>query len=81
MTLYEYERDIIDPVINNERPGIVQVSFDHFKKSNKKIRKIKSQITFRLLHFILYSHLFFGQLMNVHKKMVLQNFIDVLEEE
>ena len=81
MTLYEFERDIIDPAINNERPGIIQVSFDYFKKSNKIIRKIKSQITFRLLHFILYSHLFFGKLMNSYKKKDLGNFIEVLEED
>lgn len=81
MTLDEFEKYIIDPAINNEKPGIVQVSFDHFKKSNKIIRKIKSQITFRLLHFILYSHLFFGKLMNSYKKKDLGNFIEVLEED
>ena len=82
MTLDKFYEKHIIPAINNEQPGISQISREHFSKSNKIIRKLKSQITYRLLNFVLYSHLFFSEIMNEEKKAVLprsMNFIEVLK--
>ena len=41
--------------------GIAKINENHFKKDTKIIRNL-SQISYRLLNFILYSHLFFARL-------------------
>lgn len=46
MTLDDFYNKYIFPAILKERPGIKQDSKDHFIKSNKIIRKIKSQFTY-----------------------------------
>ena len=64
MTLDEFYKKYIEPKILKEKPGIYEVSKKHFQKSNKIIRKLNSQLSYRLLNFILYSHLFFANIMN-----------------
>ena len=84
MSLNQFKESKINQLILDERPGVVSVSSHHFKKTNKMIRYIKSQITYRLLNFILYSHLFFSEIMNKKFKFNLpdnMNIIDVLEED
>ena len=44
-----------------EEKGITKIDENHFKKENKVIRNL-SQISYRILNFILYSHLFFARL-------------------
>ena len=88
ITLSKFYEDKIKPIILQEKPGIIEVSEEHFKKNNKIIRKLdnkdSNQITYRLLNFILYSHLFFGKIMNNHLRLKLpenMDIINVLEED
>ena len=39
----------------------IKIDEDFLKKDNKQIRNL-SQVSYRLLNFILYSHLFFAKL-------------------
>ena len=85
MTLEEFENRKIIPLFRDEQNGILKVSSEHFKKENKQVRFLTSQISFRLLNFILYSHLFFAKIMNGNK---IQSFlpnnmgiIDVLKKD
>ena len=48
--------------------GITKVNLNHFKRDNKVIRYL-SQVSYRLLNFILYSHLFFARLYTENKKL------------
>ena len=57
--LDDYIRDVIDPLINKSNFGINRGEKDFFLKQDKTIRKM-SQICYRLLNYILYSHLFFA---------------------
>ena len=57
--LNEYEKEIIDPLINRKIFGFNKVSKYYFKNKNKKVRNL-SLIGYRLLNFIVYCHLFFG---------------------
>ena len=82
-TLEEFKNEKIIPLIYNEEPGVAKVKKEHFMKKNKDIRFINNQITYRLLNFILYSHLFFGKIMN-NIRIELptnMNIIEVLEED
>ena len=57
--LDEYKRDTIDPKIEEEKYGISKVGKTTFEDTNQKVRN-QSQIGYRLLNFILYSHLFYA---------------------
>ena len=59
MLLNDYKKDIIDPIIEKSKFGISKVSKIIFENAQQPVRKI-SQIGFRLLNFILYSHLFYS---------------------
>ena len=48
--------------------GITKVSVYHLKRDNKVVRNL-SQVSYRLLNFILYSHLFFARLYTENKKL------------
>ena len=62
-TYQEYKKDIILPILNKEKYGINLISKDLFLSNFKRVRNL-SKIGFRLLHFILYSHLFFSNCLN-----------------
>ena len=84
MTFKEFKENVINEKFLDEKPGIAKVSKEHFKKTNKIIRFLKSQISYRLLNFILYSHLFFSNIMNKGIINYLPDdidIIDVLEED
>ena len=64
----EYDYKTIDDFIMEymekkfeEEKGITIIDENHLKKDNKIIRNL-SQVSYRLLNFILYSHLFFARL-------------------
>ena len=57
--LDEYKREIIDPKLDAEKYGISKISKISFLSYQKKVRDL-SQIGYRLLNFILYSHLFYA---------------------
>ena len=84
ITLDEFYKKKIESNIKREKCGIIEVNEEHFKKTNKMIRKIKGQLTYRLLNFILYSHLFIGNIINSDFKINLpknMKIIEVLEED
>ena len=61
-----YSRHKYIDICFSKEVGITVVDDNHFKKDNKAIRNL-SQISYRLLNFILYSHLFFGRLYTENK--------------
>ena len=60
MTLEEFKEKYIRPLYNKET-GLNKIDIINFKKENKIIRNL-SQISYRLLNYILYCHLFFAKL-------------------
>ena len=86
MTLEEFKKKKIEPLLKKEKKGIITTSKEYFTKSTKFVRNL-DQITYRLLNFILYSHLFFFKLSkdktnDFFKKYLPQKmtFINVLKE-
>ena len=61
LTKEEFKNKYINPLYNKEK-GLNTIDKNNFKKDNKKIRNL-SQLSYRLLNYILYSHLFFAQLL------------------
>ena len=59
MILEEYKAKIIEPKIENYKFGISKVTKLLFENTHLQVRKL-SQTGFRLLNFILYSHLFYA---------------------
>ena len=84
MFLSDYKKTQIDPLLKNSNNGIPKIDKFLFIQKDKKIRKL-SQIGYRLLNFILYSHLFFNNCINSPEKennMFLiekMNYIQILE--
>ena len=60
MTKEDFYKKYIKSLYVKEK-GLNTINENHFKKENKKIRNL-SQISYRLLNYILYSHLFFARL-------------------
>ena len=60
MTLEEFKNKYINPLYSREK-GLNAIDKDTFKKENKVIRNL-SQISYRLLNYILYCQLFFAKL-------------------
>ena len=60
MTLNEFKEKYIQILFNKEK-GLPIIDENYFKKDNKIIRNL-SQISYRLLNYILYSHLFFARI-------------------
>ena len=60
MLLADYKKDIIEPILNKNNYGISKLDKITFIQKDKKIRKL-SQVGYRLLNFIFYSHLFFSE--------------------
>ena len=59
MTIEEFKKKYILPLYSKEK-GLNEIDIDNFKKQNKIIRNL-SQISYRLLNYILYCHLFFAK--------------------
>ena len=60
MTLEEFKKKYILPEYKKEK-GLNPIDKDSFKKDKKVIRNL-SQLSYRLLNYILYCHLFFAKL-------------------
>ena len=56
----DFKARYIIPLYNKEK-GLHKINKNNYKKENRKIRNL-SQISYRLLCYILYSHLFFSKL-------------------
>ena len=60
MTLENFKKDYIEKLYNKEK-GLNVINIDNFKKENKIIRNL-SPISYRLLNYILYCHIFVAKL-------------------
>ena len=58
MTITQFEDNYIRPLYNKES-GLNQIDIKNFRKENRKVRNL-SKISYRLLNYILYCHLFFA---------------------
>ena len=73
--LYEdYSKEVYEKYGKNSSFGFNSVDRDYFEKQDKKIRKL-SNIGYRLLNFISYSHLFFSYCLEYIKKDELNQFL------
>ena len=70
--LADYKRDIVEPLLKQSKTGLSAVAKERFEKRDNKIRKI-SPLTFRLLNFINYSHLFFANCLGYITSSQLEN--------
>ena len=59
-TREQFKQEFIEPLYSQEK-GLNKIDENKFKNNNKIIRNL-SQISYRLLNYILYSHLFFAKL-------------------
>ena len=66
MTLEQFKEQYIRPLYSKEK-GLNNIDINDFKKENKIIRNL-SQISYRLLNYILYCHLFFAKLYTQSEK-------------
>ena len=70
----EYKRKIIDPKMEAEKYGINKVSKITFEFFEHKIRNL-TQIGYRLLNFISYSHLFFANCLGFIKNKDMEKYL------
>ena len=63
MTIEQFKEKYINKLFKNEKneKGLHKIEENYFKKNDKLVRNL-SQISYRLLNYILYSHLFFAKL-------------------
>ena len=66
MTVEEFKSDYIKPLYSKEK-GLNKIDIIIFKQDNKVIRNL-SQLSYRLLNYILYCHLFFAKLYTESEK-------------
>ena len=59
MTLDEYQKKVINPIRNQAFTGFNSISRQFFENQNKNVRKL-SIISYRILNYISYCHLFFA---------------------
>ena len=74
MILSDYIKNIIEPIRNKNYTGIEICSKNYFIKNNKQIRNL-TQINYRLLNFIFYSHLFFGYCIGNIDEFDIKNYL------
>ena len=87
ITLDEFYDKYIKNIYQNEKYGILKVSKKHFENIDKKIRGI-SQISYRILSFILFSHLLFAEELKYIQNQDYQkylperinNFVDIINK-
>jgi hypothetical protein len=65
-TLNEFKEQYIKKLLNKEK-GLPNIDKNYFKKETKIIRNL-SQVSYRLLNYILYSHLFFARILTKTNK-------------
>jgi len=69
MTKEEFKEKYIKPLYDKEK-GLNKINKDYFLKDNKKIRNL-SQISYRLLNYILYSHFFLQNYSQAQKNSII----------
>lgn len=65
ITLDIFKKKFIEKLDTKEK-GITALDENYFKKENKIVRDL-SQVSYRLLNFILYSHLFFSNYIRIKR--------------
>ena len=75
MTIEQFKEKYINKLYNDEK-GLHKIEENYFKKNDKLVRNL-SQISYRLLNYILYSNLFFAKLYAGESK----NFDECLPEK
>ena len=73
-TLEQYKKEVIEPILNNSKYGINRVSKNRFLQKDKNIRNM-SQITYRLLNFLLFNHLFYANCLGYISNKDLNNYL------
>ena len=73
-TLEQYKKEVIEPILKNYNYGINRTSKNKFLEKDKNIRNM-SQITYRLLNFLLYNHLFFAKCLNYIPEEQMKNYL------
>ena len=66
ITINDFKEKYIDTNFQEEK-GISKNNENHLKKDNKIVRDL-TQLSYRLLNFILYFHLFFAKLLTEDKE-------------
>lgn len=74
ITLEQFYDNYIKEIYQNEGTGILKISKKHFENINKKIRGL-SHISYRILSFILYSHLLFSEELGYIQSKDCQNYL------
>ena len=69
-----YIKEIINPILKKENSGLNKIKKILFLSTPKKIRNL-SKIGYRLLNFIIYSHLFFANCLDFISDDELNNFL------
>ena len=88
MTLEEYKKEIISPIISKSGKGLKTVTKVFFLERDKKVRKL-NELSYRLLNYIVYSHLFFANCLDyideqdLIKNCLVQDMkcIDIIEKD
>ena len=87
MTLEQYKKKIIEPIKKNSPKGLNVVNKDWFLKRDKKIRNL-NELSYRILNYIFYSHLFFANCLDLINDAELKKYlvkdmkcIDILEKD
>ena len=76
MTLEEYEKEYIEKEFEKEKGVFISIDkngLNDFKNDQKIVRQL-SQVSFRILNYILYSHLFFARLLT-NKNREFDNYL------
>ena len=61
----QYLEEIIQPILNTSKNGLNAITKDYFTKRNKKNRELY-ELSYIILNYILYSHLFFCKLFGLY---------------
>jgi len=72
-TLASFKEKYVDYNLRNENKGIIKISKEFFMKEDKYIRDL-SQISYRLLNFILFSNLLFASALGYIQRNDLKNY-------
>jgi len=74
MLLADYKKKVIDPILHNSKFGINKISKVRFAQDDQKVRKL-SQVGYRLLNYILYSHLFFSNCLGFISEEKMKSYV------
>ena len=76
MLLFDYKNNIIEPLLTKNNSDIPKIDKIAFIQKDKQIRKL-SQVGYRLLNFIFYSHLFFSDCLWYISKEFKENYSSI----